>query len=434
MSPVSAHEPLPELADFLRPFARHFQCAEGRDDLERYSTGFLSDLPRKNAQTMASGVPGTSSQRLQELVTGIQWEETAFNRQRVERMRDEGVLGAGVLIFDDTSFVKQGTSSVGVARPYCGTVGKVANGQVAVTCVYADLAVHWPVSVRLYLPEAWAEDPLRRQQAGVPQEVEFQTKPELALKELDEARELSIPHQAVIADADYGKDPAFLEGLETRGESYGVAVPCDFSVEVEEEPSLGPRRADKVLQGLPRRSWKTVCWREGAKGKLRKKFVALRAWRTVGGHRKQLGGLLGERPGRGQKGEGRYSFSNFPPETPLKRLVEVAHRRWPIEHFHEDGKDLLGWDDYQGRLWTGFHRHAVIVMLFYSFLVWREWKQRQSKPRTRGRPRDPFSPRPDRRRQSLAQMHREVVDALFEMAVEERVRSSLAHESRSSPN
>lgn len=434
MKQVAALAPLPALADFLGPFAHHFRRSEGREDLERYSTGLLSDLPRKNAETIASAVPGISSQRLQELVTGIQWEETAFNRQRVERMRDEVVLGDGVLIFDDTSFVKQGTSSVGVAPQYCGTVGKVANGQVAVTCVYADPAVHWPVNVRLYLPQAWAEDPLRRQQAGVPEEVEFQTKPQLALKGLDEARDLSIPHQAVIADAGYGKDSAFLEGLETRGEPYMVAIPCDFSVEVEAEPSLGSRRVDGVLKGLPRRRWKTVCWREGAKGKLRRKFVALRAWRTVGGTKQHLGWFLGERPGRGQQGKGRYYFSTLPPETPLKRLVELAHRRWPIERFHEDSKDLLGWDDYQGRLWTGFHRHAVIVMLSYSFLVWREWKQRQSKPRTRGRPRDPFSPRPDRRRQSLAQVHREVVDALFEMAIEERVRSALTYEARSSPN
>ena len=434
MKQVAAEEPLPELADFLSPFARHFQRSEGREDLERYSTGLLSDLPRKNGETIASSVPSTHPQRLQELLTRVQWDEAAFNRQRVEQMREEVRLGDGVLLFDDTAFVKQGTASVGVARQYCGTLGKVANCQVAVTCVYADPAIFWPVTVRLYLPREWTEDPDRRRKAGVPEEVTFQTKPQIALELLDEVRELEIPHQAVVADAAYGKDSPFLEGLETRKELYVVAVPCDFRVEVEGEPSLGIRRADEVFHTLPRRQWKTLSWREGAKGKLRKKFVALRAWRTVEGQRKQLGWLIGERPARDQQGEWRFYFSPFPPETSLRRLAELAHRRWPIERFHEDGKGLLGWDDYQGRLWKGFHRHAVIVMLTSSFLTWREWKHRHNKPRARGRPRDPFSPRPDRRRQSLAQVHRQVVDALFEMAVEQRLRLALTHDPRPSPN
>lgn len=434
MKQVAAERPLPELADFLGAFAHHFHRSEGRDALERYSTGLLSDLPRKNGETIASAVPGTNAQRLQELLTRIQWDEAAFNRQRGGRMRDEVRLGDGVLLLDDTAFVKQGTASVGVARQYCGVVGKVANCQVAVTCVYADPATHWPVNVRLYLPAEWTEDPDRCLKVGVPPEVTFQTKPQIALALLDEARAMQIPHGAVVADAGYGSDPPFLAGLEERQEPYVVAVPCDFRVEVEGEPAWGSRRADVVLQDLPRSKWKTICWREGGKGKLRKKFVALRAWRTLAGQRQQAGWLLGERPARGQTGEWRYYFSTLPPDTPMKRLVELAHRRWPIERFHEDAKGLLGWDAYQGRLWTGFHRHAVIVMLTSSFLVWREWKQRQSKPRPRGRPRAPFSPRPDRRRQSLAQMHRQVVDALWEMAVEQRSRSSQGQESRSSPN
>lgn len=434
MRQVAAEVPLPELADFLSPFAHHFQRSEGREDVERYSTGLLSDLPRKNGETIGCAVPETNGQRLQELTTRIQWNGAAFNGQRVGQMRDEVRLGDGVLLFDDISFVKQGTASVGVARQYCGSLGKVANCQVAVTCVYADPAVHWPVDARLYLPSEWTEDPARCAKAGVPEGVTFQTKPQTALQLLDEAREWEIPHQAVVTDAGYGKDPGFLEGLEQRKELYVVAVPCDFQVEVEQEPSLGIRRADEVIHSLPRRRWKTICWREGSKGKLRRKFVAIRAWRTVAGQRKQLGWLIGERPARGQTGDWRYYFSNFPPDTPLKRLAELAHRRWPIERFHEDGKGLLGWEDYQGRLWIGFHRHAVLVMLTYSFLVWREWQQRHSKPRSRGRPRDPFSPRPDRRRLSLPQIHRQIVDALFEMAVQQRVQLSLSQQSRASPN
>jgi len=430
MRQVASKEPLPELREFLLPFSNYFQRSEGRQDLERYTTGLLSDIPRKNSQTIASSVPETNSQRLQEFLTRIKWDEASLNRYRIEKMKDEVRLGDGVLIFDDTGFVKQGDCSVGVARQYCPPLGKVANCQVAVTCVYADPAVHWPFDVRLYLPKQWVQDTQRRQKAGVPQKVSFKTKPQIALEILDEALEISIPHEAVVADADYGKDSCFLEGLEKRNEPYVVAVPCDFQVKFEG----CIQRADDVLKALPRRMWKTISWREGANGKLRRKFVALRVFRTVKGQPKQEGWLIGERPARGQKGEWRYYFSNLPEDTPLKRLVELAHRRWAIERFHEDAKELLGWEDYQGRLWRGFHRNCVIVMLAYSFLVWQEWRQRQRKPRTRGRPRNPFSPRRDPRRQSLAQIHRQVVDALFEMVVEQRLREILTHEPRSSPS
>jgi SRSO17 transposase len=391
--PIKAStEALPELAEFLAPFAHHFQRAEGRADLERYSTGLLSDVPRKNGATIAEAIPGTNAQRLQELLTRIQWDAPALNAQRIEAMRDQVRVGDGVLIVDDTGFARQGGHSVGVARQYSGTLGKVGNCQVAVTSVYADPAVSWPVGVQLYLPQAWTEEPARCARAGVPDTVRFQTKPELALGLLDEARRRAVPHRAVVADADYGGTPGFLAGLESRHERYVVGVPCDFQVEVKGHRAQGSRRADAVLRAVPRAAWKTIAWREGTKGWLRKKFVALRAYRTLGGQRHQVGWLIGERPARRQGGDWKYAFSNFPKATPLEQLVDDAHRRWHIEQFHEEAKSLLGWDDYQGRLWTGFHRHATVVMLTYSFLRWQEWRTRQQTPRSPGRPRDPFSP------------------------------------------
>jgi SRSO17 transposase len=385
-------EPLPELAEFLAPFAHHFQRSEGRGDLERYSTGLLSDIPRKNGDTIADAIPGTNAQKTQELLTRIVWDQAAFNAQRIELMRDEVRLGDGVIILDDTGFAKQGKHSVGVARQYSGTLGKVGNCQVAVTGVYADPAVSWPLSVRLYLHKEWADDPARCARAGVPKDVGLETKPQIALHILDEARRLKVPHKAVVADAAYGADPLFLGGLESREEPYVVGVPCDFSVEVKGQSQQGSRRADFVLHTVPLSSWKTISWREGTKGWLKKKFVAIRAYRTLGGQRKRLGWLLGERPARGQQGDWKYYFSNFSKSTPLETMVEYVHRRWHIEQFHEDAKSLLGWDDYQGRLWTGFHRHAIVVMLTYSFLRWRQWKMQTQAPRLRGRPRNPFSP------------------------------------------
>jgi SRSO17 transposase len=172
---------MPELAEFLAPFRIHFQRSEGPQTLERYLTGLLTELPNKNCDTIAQVVPDTSEQRLQGLLTTIDWDEDHLNRQRVERLLTLHTEGDGVLIFDDTGFAKQGKCSVGVARQYSGTLGKVGNCQVTVNCHYAERTLAWPVATRLYLPEHWADDADRRKKAQVPDEVTFQTKPQIAL-------------------------------------------------------------------------------------------------------------------------------------------------------------------------------------------------------------------------------------------------------------
>jgi SRSO17 transposase len=382
---------LPELQGFLASFQVRFRRPEGRSALERYTTGLLTEVRNKNCDTLAQAVPGTSEQRLQEFLTNMQGDAEDLNRQRVQKMVAEVATGEGVLVVDDTGFPKQGRASVGVERQYSGTLGKVGNCQIAVTCCYADRRATWPVAVRLYLPKTWAYDPERRQQARVPAEVAFQTKPEIALALLDQAWAWGVPHRGIVADADYGGNPNFLAGLETRQEPYVVAVRTDFAVSLRRAAPSRVWRADDLLRTVPRWQWRTVRWRRGTKGWLRKKFVAVRGWRaTSAGHRHE-GWLLGERAARGQPEDRKYFWSNLPAETPLEELATMAHRRHAIEPFHEEAKGELGWDQYQGRLWPGFHRHAVTVMLAYSFLVWLEWRQRHAQ-RRRGRPRDPFSP------------------------------------------
>jgi len=184
---------LPELDAFLSTFKVRFRRSEVRAALERYLTGLLTELPNKNCDTLAQAIPGTHEQRLQGFLTTMQWNEEDLNRQRVEKMIAEATIGHGVLIFDDTGFAKQGKASVGVARQYSGTLGKVGNCQVAVTCCYSDPQASWPVAVRLYLPEAWTADPERLKRARVPADVTFQTKPEIALSLLDQARAWGVP-------------------------------------------------------------------------------------------------------------------------------------------------------------------------------------------------------------------------------------------------
>ena len=382
---------LPELKEFLGAFAVRFRRPEGAEALERYTTGLLTELPNKNCDTMAQAVPGTSEQRLQEFLTNMQWDEEDLNRQRVQKMVAEATVGEGVLVLDDTGFAKQGKTSVGVARQYSGTLGKVGNCQIAVTCCYTDPAASWPVAVRLYLPQAWGEDLERRRQARVPAAVPFQTKAEIALTLLDQARAWGVPHRCVVADADYGDNPNFLSGLEARHERYVVAIRVDVRVSAQRQATGGVQRADALLQALPRWQWRTIRWRQGTKGWLRKKFVAVRCWRITSDGQRHVGWLLGERATRGQPEERKYYWSNLPAPATLEELAGYAHRRYAVEQFHEEAKGELGWDQYQGRLWPGVHRHAVTVMLAYSFLVWLELRQRRSQPR-RGRPRDPFSP------------------------------------------
>jgi SRSO17 transposase len=382
---------LPELQEFLGAFQVRFRRPEGRQALERYMTGLLTEYPNKNCDTLAQAVPGTSAQQLQEFLTNMPWDEEDLNRQRVQKMIAEASTGDGVLVVDDTGFPKQGAASVGVARQYSGTLGKVGNCQVAVTCCYADSQAAWPVAVRLYLPHAWAADPARRQQARVPPEISFQTKPEIALQLLDQARAWGVPHRCVVADADYGDNPNFLAGLETRQEPYVVAVRTDFAVSVGRAATSQVWRADELLHSVPRWQWRTVRWRRGTKGWLRKKFVAVRSWRVTSDGPRQEGWLVGERATQGQPEERKYFWSNLPPDTPLEVLAGYAHRRHAIEQFHEEAKGELGWDQYQGRLWVGFHRHAVTVLLAYSFLIWLGLQERHHHPR-QGRRRGPFPP------------------------------------------
>jgi SRSO17 transposase len=384
--PLAPTEPLPELATFLEPFRVHFARSEGPVALQRYLTGLLTEHPNKNCDTIAQVVPGTAAQRLQGLLTEMVWDHDDLNRQRVRRLLDLPSEGNAVLIFDDTGFAKQGTCSVGVQRQYSGTLGKTGNCQVTVNCHYAERNLAWPVTTRLYLPECWADDVVRRTKAHVPPEVTFQTKPAIALALLDQARALGIPHAAVTADADYGDNPNFLNGLEIRKERYVVAVRCDFAVALER--AAAAQRADAVIAAYRRRQWRTLRWREGSQGWLRARFVAVRCWRVRPEGTRRVGWLLGEDATDGKR---RYYWSNFGPHTALEKMVEYAHRRHWVEQYHEEAKGLLGWDQYQGRLWSGFHRHAISVMLAYSFLVWQEFQHRQQ-VRRRGRPRRPFSP------------------------------------------
>jgi SRSO17 transposase len=413
--PKASSEPLPEIAEFLKPFAPLFRRSQSRHSLERYVTGLLTDLDRKNCDTIAAAVAGTSTERLQHLLTDADWHSKELDGARVRSLSARSPKG-GVLVLDDTSLPKQGKSSVGVARQYCGALGKRANCQVVVSAHYvadepeSSRPLHWPVCAQLYLPESWAKDPQLRERAHVPEEVGFRSKPQIALSLVELCGEWGVPFEVVVADCGYGKYPKFLEGLEERKLPYVCGVESAFGVRLPEEvvaakeagapPYKGregrgqpPKErpaplytAEQILGSLPKEAWRTIAWREGTKGTLSKQMVALRVHRATGSDRHSTahervvtaeeGWLIAERPlvrpawdNKSGEEELKYYYSSLGADVPLERLAALAKSRWAIEQFYEDAKGECGLGDYQGRRWDGLHRHLALVMVAYSFLM-----------------------------------------------------------------
>lgn len=392
-------EPLTDLAAFLAPFAKLVRRAESRAALERYTTGLLADVPRKTASEMGRALPDTDGQRLQELLTRTEWETEEMDRLRIQQMVAHASVGAGVQVIDDTGCPKKGRHSVGVARQYSGTLGRVDNCQVLVSSHYVDRVFDWPLTAQLYLPEAWARDDARRAAAHVPPAVSFQTKGAIALELIDRGRAAGVPTQAVVADAGYGDQPAFLDGLEARELPYVVGVATTVRMRVAEtvdqdpgpaappayqgrgRPRRGERLEDRiparpaaaVLADLPEEAWQTIAWRAGTKGPLVKQAARLRVYRTGsrGAALRTQGWLMGERPLPGRQGDTKYYFAWGMDDMTLEGLLELAHCRWIVERFYQDAKGELGLDQYEGRRWHGFHRHVALVMLAHSYLVLR---------------------------------------------------------------
>ncbi len=431
MVPKASPDALPELAAFLEPFAPLFRRHTTRDSMERYLTGLLTDLPHKTADTIAAAVAGTSTERLQHLLTDAAWDATALDEARVKRLLAIQPPTSGVLVFDDTGLPKQGTESVGVEPQYSGTLGKIGNCQVVVSAEYladdpaSSTPFHWPVSAQLFVPESWVADAERRKRTHVPTKLGEQSKPEIALSLLDRARQWGVPIQAVVVDAGYGDNPNFVAGLDDRQVPYVCAVQSTFGVRLPEEvraaaqaiPTYGgrgqprkPRPAPlysvkELIEAQPEQAWQTIEWRQGTKGTMRAQVLVLRVHWATGSPRHSTshsrvhtgpeGWLLAEHPvpapksqesatneplpqddavkqeaaGQQEAEETKYWFSSLPPQTELSQLVTLAHARWVIEQFYEDAKQECGLDNFQGRRWDGLHRHLALVMLAYSFLA-----------------------------------------------------------------
>jgi SRSO17 transposase len=373
--------------------------ADRREPLRAYLSGLLLPGERKSVEPMAAKVDPlhvrARHQSLHHFVAQAPWREEDLLRvardYALAAFERHAPIAAWVV--DDTGIPKKGSHSVGVAHQYCGVLGKSANCQVAVTVSLVNAVLSVPTGFRLYLPQEWADDRARRRVAGVPQDVEFQTKGAIALAEIDELLSEEVPLAPVVTDAGYGASTEFRDALTDRGLSYVVGILPDTSVWPPGREPLPPiswtgrgrppkllRRADNqqpvlartLIEGLPRKAWKVVRWREGTKGMMSSRFVALRVRPAHRDYERTRSRnpewLLAEWP-NAEKAPRRYWFSTVPADIKLEELVRLAKIRWRIERDFQELKDELGFDHYEGRGWRGFHHHGALCIAAYAFLA-----------------------------------------------------------------
>jgi len=367
--------------------------------LRDYCTGLLLPAERKSVEPMAAVTApsrvAAQHQSLLHFVGQSAWSDEAV-LTKVRALTLPAIERSGPVeawILDDTSFPKKGRHSVGVARQYSGQLGKQDNCQVAVSLSVANGATSLPVAYRLYLPQDWAADPVRRRQAGVPENVVFQTKPQIALDQIRAALHAPIPRGVVLMDAGYGADTALRTGVSTLGLTYVAGVQPHTSVWTQTNPPPGikpwsgrgrppsrlrrspehrPQSAKELALSLPADAWTTIAWREGSSDRLTSRFARMRvrpAHRDYNlGEPRQEEWLLLEWPAQ-ETEPTKYWLSTLPEDITFDRLVELAKLRWRIERDYQELKQELGLGHFEGRGWRGFHHHATLCIAAYAFLI-----------------------------------------------------------------
>jgi SRSO17 transposase len=381
------------LTAFLEDLLAPLGGKERRHWARMYIQGLLLDGERKSIEPLASRIPGADVQALRQFVGQSPWDAEAVQQPLARKIVDL-LSEPEVWILDETSFPKAGEHSVGVARQYCGALGKVANCQVAVTLHWSSAEASCPLGWRLYLPQVWFEDGKRAQEVKLPKEVVYRSQTELALELIDQMLRWEVPRMPVVADSAYGNSFDFREQLRQRQLSYVLAVEPSTvawtqdpnSVPVPPSAPTGrPRRyppleatpppqdLTTVARQWPVSGWKKVTWRAGTRGPQRSRFAKLKVWAAHGwraqAHPERVAEwLLIEWP-EGEAEPTKYWLAQVGPGRPgLRRLVKMAHARWRIEMDYRELKDELGLDHFEGRHWLGWHHHVTLVTLAYAFL------------------------------------------------------------------
>jgi SRSO17 transposase len=378
-----------ELGRWLEPFLARLRRKTQRHWAPFYLKGLILPGERKSVEPMAARVAPGDLQQLHHFVSTSPWATAPLGEELV-RAADRLVGGPeAVLVVDDTALVKQGRHSVGVKRQYCGQLGKRANRQSLVSLTLARNEVPVGVGLRLFLPEDWCGDAGRRTAVGVPEAVGYRPKWRIALDEVDRVLASGARFGCLLADAEYGKAAEFRAGLGERRLLYAVGVlpaqkvyPADVTLAFPERKATGrPRRhpvpsvasvaAAELLEARPE-AFRAVSWRTGTKGPLKAEFAALRvrvADGPVAARGQHLPGeeawLVGEHRASGER---KYYLSNLPADASLETLAALIKARWACEQAHQQLKDELGLDHFEGRSWRGLHHHALLCLLAFAFL------------------------------------------------------------------
>jgi SRSO17 transposase len=386
-SPVEGWED--ELQHWLEPFLARLGRKEQRRWAPFYLKGLILPGERKSVEPMAARVAPGDTQQLHHFVSTSPWATAPLEDELVKAADRLAGGPEAVLVIDDTALVKQGRHSVGVKRQYCGQLGKKANCQSLVSLTLARAEVPIGVGLRLFLPEDWCADAGRRAAAGVPETVAYRPKWRIALDEVDRVLAAGARFGWVLADAEYGKAGEFRAGLVERRLAYAVGIlptqkvyPADVNLAFPERKGTGrPRKhpvpsaasvsAAELVESRPA-AFRTVSWRTGTKGPLEAEFAAVRV-RVADGpadaRGRHLPGeeawLVGEHRATGER---KYYLSNLPPDATLERLAALIKARWVCEQLHQQLKDELGLDHFEGRSWRGLHHHALLCLLAFAFL------------------------------------------------------------------
>jgi SRSO17 transposase len=375
---------------WLAPFLARLRRAEQRRWAPVYLQGLLGPGERKSVEPMAARVAPGDVQQLHHFISTSPWTCEPLEEELVRA--GERLVGGpeAVLVIDDTALVKQGRHSVGVARQYCGQLGKKANCQALVSLTLARAEVPVCVALRLFLPRAWAEDAARRTRAGVPEAIVSRPKWQIALDELDRVRVAGASFGCVLADAEYGKAAEFRHGLLERDLTWAVGIlpnqkvyPIDVVIAPapvratgrppkHPVPSVKSKSAEALFAALPEAAWQTISWRRGTKGDLRAEFAALRVRVADGPVVSGAQHLPGEQGWlvceRRSSGERKYYLTNHAEDVSLESLAATIKARWVCEQAHQQMKEELGLDHFEGRSWLGLHHHVLMTMMAFAFL------------------------------------------------------------------
>jgi SRSO17 transposase len=377
--PAAFRGAIRRLEAFAQPFIATMPSPETQEYSRIYLAGLLSDLPRKNAEAIAYR-NDLDRQRIQEFVGYSDWDRDPMRAELVRQVGQEIGRPDGVIVFDPSAFPKKGTASVGVQRQWCGRLGKVENCQVGVYLGYVSEVEHALVDFRLYLPREWAKDKVRRETCGVPEELRYQTRHDLALEMLA-GRGAVLPHGWVSGDDEMGRPAWFRRELNGRKERYLLAVPSNTSIrDLEAEPPIygGQGRHPKApfqqvrawCEALPAEAWVRLAVRDGEKGPLEVEVVSRRVESKV--ERRVVGFeelLVAVRYEDGAKLKYDYHVSNAAATTPLAELARVAKAEHRIEECLKRGKSEAGLGDYQVRNWEGWHNHQTLSLIATWFLL-----------------------------------------------------------------